>query len=411
VNTFDYLCLLVGTNPLPNLVVAEYFLKNKLLAKEIFLIHSEMTPFHNGTLQEAERLNDIISEKYPSIKVNKVSISNINQAKIIKREVKEKIIERIPIKSSIHLNYTGGTKAMGIHVYNTFKDAQKFKASYSYLDAREYMIVDDDNGKITDDLRDSVHITFDKMITLHGFKRANQDPDTSAFINTIEMFKKFINENRIEEFYKSYKREIFLDKRGNLASRFNDLKNNFQKNNINNTVTNGIFLEIIKTLPEEVRLFDDEGNFQSPKDENIGKSLRYIDGAWFEDYVYSILKNNMPDKYIQKNWEIKKPEWSNQKFEIDVLVINGYQLIGISCTTSDRKSICKSKGFEMLLRCRQIGGDEAKAVLLTKIKKDKAEELQNELIADTAGYQNIVVLSKEDWGENLLCRKIKEFIN
>ena len=92
--------------------------------------------------------------------------------------------------------------------------------------------------------------------------------------------------------------------------------------------------------------------------------------------------------------------------------MNGYQLTGISCTTDKKRSLCKSKGFEIILRSRQIGGDEAKAVLITRLSESNANELQDELILDTGQTEsNIMVLGNDDLKPEILLEKISEFIN
>jgi hypothetical protein len=113
---------------------------------------------------------------------------------------------------------------------------------------------------------------------------------------------------------------------------------------------------------------------------------------------------------IDINWVIKKSEWQspNQNFELDVILLKGYQLIGISCTTSEKKGECKNKGFEIFMRTRQIGGEEARAVLVTRLSEPG--ELQGELEVDTGGGGNILVLGADDLKENILVRKICEFI-
>jgi hypothetical protein len=51
-NKFDFetLVLLIGTNPLPNLVVAEYFFKNNKNLKKIFLVHSKENIYQEATI-------------------------------------------------------------------------------------------------------------------------------------------------------------------------------------------------------------------------------------------------------------------------------------------------------------------------------------------------------------------------
>ena len=100
------------------------------------------------------------------------------------------------------------------------------------------------------------------------------------------------------------------------------------------------------------------------------------------------------------------------------MLLFGYQFFGISCTNSQDRALCKSKGFEIMHRSKQIGGDESKAILITFLSNQKAkdgneitpEDLQKELETDTGGEGNILVLGSNDLRPNILAKKIEDFI-
>ncbi len=107
---------------------------------------------------------------------------------------------------------------------------------------------------------------------------------------------------------------------------------------------------------------------------------------------------------------IDKSGWSTE-FQLDVILLRGYQLIGISCTTSSKKEICKNKGFEIIHRSRQIGGEEAKAILVAMVNEGLRRSLQEELELDTGGTSaNILVLGKKDLKRERLSKKVKDFV-
>ncbi len=145
-------------------------------------------------------------------------------------------------------------------------------------------------------------------------------------------------------------------------------------------------------------------------------SMNEKDGKPFEVYLKNKLKDRFGagmngDKSILHNWEIKKPHW-NTHFEMDIILLNGYHLTGISSTVSFKKDSCKNKGFEVILRTRQIGGDEARAILITRSNRNQTRLLQQELIYETGRNQeNILVLGIDDLrNEALYLRKIEEFV-
>ena len=135
---------------------------------------------------------------------------------------------------------------------------------------------------------------------------------------------------------------------------------------------------------------------------NSGRSFKNIDGKLFEDYIAGKLREHLQGKLynqegVLQHWEIKKPAWKTH-FELDIMVMHGYQLTVMLCTTAQKKGEYKKDGFEVLLRTSQIGGDEAKSVLfLPGIKSIKTGIAQEELIHETgASPQNILVLGYED---------------
>jgi hypothetical protein len=116
---FNKLILLVGTNPLPNFVVAEYFLKNNRSLNEIILLYSEENQYQRGTGEYAENLQKLLQDRHRNINLNflPIHLSDISSAKEIERNLEERLASHLENSHSIHLNYTGGTKVMATHIY------------------------------------------------------------------------------------------------------------------------------------------------------------------------------------------------------------------------------------------------------------------------------------------------------
>ena len=123
---FTDLILLIGTNPLPNYVVASHFLNVNPNLERVWLIYSET--------------NHLIGQQ---------GTKNVDRY----------ILRHLPQKAKVHLNYTGGTKAMAVHVYRALESDRR-DATFSYLDARNHRLVQDDvQYPITKDLRQEVTIS------------------------------------------------------------------------------------------------------------------------------------------------------------------------------------------------------------------------------------------------------------
>lgn len=408
---FETFILLIGTNPLPNYVVARYFIDKIQNIKNIILIYSEQTPFQSGTFQYAENIKKLLKEKYQNreLEFNLISLSDISLPSRIRSELNDKLINRLKNSLSIHLNYTGGTKTMGIHVYKFLLEKFQNKTTFSYLDARNFKIVfDDERGRATEDLRDKIELSLKELLYLHGFERINTaDSHISDYRDAIQIFKDLIKKDRINEYFSTYNRDIFTEN-NKLIVKVKKLEEKLQSYKAEDP-----FLSIILALPEEYRIFNPDGSFKKPpSNEMADRVVRFIDGIWLEYYIYDVLKSKFSDLYIDIDLEIKNKKWtnSNLKFQLDLILIKGYQLTGISCTTSSDRRICKSKGFEIFLRTRQIGGDESKALLITMLSENVSRDLQEELQIDTGGSENIIVLGQKDLKEENLVRKISDYM-
>lgn len=406
--SFNCLILIIGTNPLPNYVVSEYFLKKNSNLKKIFLIYSEETKDQSSTKNYADNLSRLIKKKgFSGVDFHQIPLSNIAYSKKISEDLHKFMFEKIENTDKLHLNYTGGTKAVGISTYITLKNKYN-ELTCSYLDARSFRIIDDQQGYITDDLRNTVKMTLEDILELHGFVRKDGTNDDYDFSEAIKVFIDIFEKNLLDDFYKNYKRELFCEKDNpqKRLTKISKISDELKKH-----VVAEPFLSVIKAMPEELRIFTEEGKFKEPKNNRyLEHACKFLDGIWLELYVYEILKSTFRDLKIYNNWVIGKPEWEKNNFEIDVPVIKGYQLIGISCTTEDRKSMCKNKGFEIIHRTRQMGGDEARAILVTFMDDVTKENLEDELNIDTGGKENILVLGKNDLKKDRLIELVKNFI-
>ncbi len=458
-NNVTDLILLIGTNPLPNYVAVKHFKKNNNL--RIWMICSEKNKDigQQGTKDYAENLQKVINDE--DIICSEIKyIEDINNKEKIKQKADEILseLEKNNCKHA-HLFYTGGSKAMAVHTYNTFSDNNKqIDFSFFYLSARDFKIHFDDSNAKTDDLRKNIKMNFEELNELHGFTmlsfNKHEKYENKEFKNTIDKFQRCIENDTISDFYNKntgFDRDFFMkgcDKKFKkifeyLSNNTSDLnkslndetayqkilqkitnenqkinfeeKYNFAKELIN-TTPEGVVREIFDSFSENYKIYDN-GIFNKKIDRhNYKKVIYYIDGFWFEDYVEKIIsemKHTNEIEYDQLLTNVKpkvRPD-DNSDFEIDLTLMKGYQLIGISCTTSALKKECKFKGFEIILRTRQIGGTEAKAILITRADKDNVDILQKELELNTGTTQNnILVLGLDDWKSKELKEKLKNFI-
>lgn len=353
---FSDLVLLVGTNPLPNYVVANFFCARNHNLKRIWLIQSEKKDNQEGTVKLADWLVEVLENECSEIKkkgieFKRTSISEIGSANIIKNEIESTVVADYRSrtdKSGIHLNYTGGTKAMSVHVYRTLEKQLGDSCTFSYLDAREFRLVMDESDDRTGDLRDLVSISYDNLLRLHG---------------------------------------------------------GFEKGCMSNSCTPVLYDRFVQRL--------------TLSDEEFKKAAGAADGNCLENYVANAIQNGInndeefKDKkvYVSKNRTICNTSEKRKHFEVDILLVYGYQVYNISCYAGNKEDGPKMRGMEALHRAAQIGGDEGRGILVTLLDEEKVDNLRDDLLTfDGSAKEKLLILGKDDIEEKTLWRRIKDYI-
>lgn len=436
---FSNLVLLVGTNPLPNYVVAKYFCSNNKNLRRIWLLYSEKTAFEEGTKQYAEDIEAVLKKIKPDIHIEKSPLSDVSKDCDITKDVKDQLLQGIDRNSKVHLNYTGGTKSMAVHVYRFLEENLNNRFSASYLDARNYCIVFDNRiEKDTDDLRGNIKISWDDLFQLHNCKRTLGETKYLDCLKQVEkenLLQRMINmaeKGKLLEIKKFYQEcnniRLFSKPKENEAIDMSCLKKLIDKKLASfNPKNNPELFEFLAAFPEEDRIVDENGNWLydnfpysgKNRSKNTNKLNGFLSGKWLEAYVYWVIKTKKPELDPIINLSARTLKINTPKtFEIDILVKNGYQICGISCGTAMGKgceSQLKQKGFEVILRSRQLGGDEALAILVTILQekdpgdKEEIRKLKQDLKDSTrANPRKFIVLCAEDLHPNKLYEKINE---
>lgn len=422
-----------------NYVAAQYFSRQNEDLERIWLIHSEKTELDFGTKEYAENLKKVlekeIKEDYPRIDINLKSISDISRAEIITEEIKD-MLEEEGIEE-VHLNYTGGTKAMAVHIYRALEDELPDHFSASYLDARYYQLIFDGNSDLyTDDLRESIEISWENLFRLHDLKikldqnkNGQNTPQNTIYIyypkneelNTIlECIANMAKAGKLMDLKKF---SLAKDEDISEKSPFKTLGQNDSIEKLGlkpkdivdkalakfNIADNKELFDLLAVFPDENRLVNEDGSWRYEKfpicsGNSEIQFIQFIEGKWFDAYIAWVL-----NKLVRGCEAIA--ELSKWGFEVDVLIKNGYQICGISCGTSSEKRVLKLKGLEVILRSRQLGGDEARAVVATLFDSEKASKSEQDLrAASGTRQQTVMVLGINDLVPETMASKIKEFL-
>lgn len=470
--SFSDLVLLVGTNPLPNYVVAKYFLAQNSNLKRIWFFCSEGQQGEQGTYYLADNLEKVLQEENGMDRVifpKRLVIKDTGNAADILGRVSEMFADarkRFSDCSEFHLNYTGGTKAMAVHVYRGIERNVKtmpghVQCSFSYLDARDHRLKYDDPDFKTGDLRETIMLKLQTLLKLHNYQLHEGQKDDRRnkileFVNdlavTTDMFRSVICEPNGEEQIrdlakKAYTvlRPVLCDREGKYFNKFSHycraLENIHHQDETTQKPGPGIsstelqellgpeFMKIIYGLPEKYAMTKDgvlsvPGKDDSEEWKKWTKLCKeYFGGKWLEHYVYSVICENINKEglgtskpvQVEIGWEFTKNKTgaTNRKkpFELDVVVVNGYEICGISITTDQTQAKCKEKSFEILHRVHQIGGDEAKAIMVTFLDEKNKEELEEDIRDHYSALGNrFKILGINEIKPDILWREIKNVI-
>ena len=438
-NSYDFsdLVLLIGTNPLPNFVVAKYFMEKNPSLKRIWMIISDGIGEQISTSKIADNLISVLTEINTKIKFPKFfSITDIGDAESIFTTVSTMQAEIIKSKEfyRVHLNYTGGTKAMSVHVYRAFEAKFQDQCEFSYLDARDFKLkMDYQKFKTMPKMYEKVNMSILDLIKMHNCDESGKfDENKNKTLNTIkelEPARKYLvgligTENwqdKLKDFAKNgYLLKTIVDDMYLKKEKENSLH---LETRMREYVANEHILEAMRLIPPEYRLLQDDKTIV-PK--NAGdkkkkkKAANFFGGVWLEHYIYEFLNKKIEEINeievasqtiaIETDVSIKKENTKNKPFQIDVLLINGYQLCGISCTTDATPGLCKGKSFEIIHRTQQFGGEEAKAILVCFLSNEQIEEFEIDIQSHTLTESRFKVLGIDDLAPDKLWDKINEFI-
>ncbi|MFY9224925.1 MAG: hypothetical protein WAQ98_19790 [Blastocatellia bacterium] len=404
----DHLFILVGSNALP------CALAGLLLAKEngnISLITSE------GSYDVAQRLQTWLEEKFDQkIKIQLKSIKESSPQSIFNGVSEE--LDRVKA-DFIGLNYTGGTKIMSVHSYRAIEQwvaqhstIKPIKTSFSYLNPRKLEMVfdpkDPSSGELekTEFIGQNVELKFNDFLNLHGW--ILEDPlniqpvhleSTVCIVNLIKQndeWKKWVNwldndfRKQIKESSGEWKDEKELKKR------------DLQKNVISSL--SGFVQELTTNSKSHLQefLLNPIENFKGFKE--FKHLFKWLDGDWLEHYLLGELqKISFETNLCDFGQDI---ETKQMKFQLDGIAVCGYQLFAFSCCTDKSKPRLKQKLFEVFMRARQLGGDEARVALVCC--SEKPQEIEREVRQDVDTEGRIKVFGLQDLPD--LANKLKMWI-
>lgn len=373
----DVLFLLVGANPLPNYVAA------LLLAKEggtVYLMHSEGP---KGTFDVAKRLKRAIEAERSSVQILPHGIDEVDGDRVAVK-VATVIREIRSNGKTVGLNYTGGTKPMAVHAYHALKD--RFPdGCFSYLDARSLRVVIHRGDEPTQmpPVGRCVELSLEALLALHGYTLpvpARQIPKVPALCRAIA--------------------EVHSTPAG-----FDQWRAWTEKFAESPTLPS---VEQYPALTPVLSVLRAMCDGRSPSEEEVASLLgfpefkscsTFFTGHWLEEYALDSLRQVTGDlKILHYGVDVNPKPMGRSKvgreFNLDLAAMCGYQLFAISCIATHRAQKAKEHLFEVFVRARQLGGDEARFALVCCV--DPPGPLQQEVMQTWDAEGRIRVFGQRD---------------
>jgi hypothetical protein len=399
----DRLFLLLGENPLPNCVAAMSLLRD---GGCVYLVHT------NFTKSQAENLGALLIKDVPNI--NNVYLLSLGDNQSDGYHIRTSIqAVANELKGRLGMNYTGGTKVMSVHAYRVLSEIQS-DAVFSYLDPhRLLMCIDNDYGECIR-VRVSPKLSLEQIFRLHGlFWRVEQPPVGEATLpEAASVLAKLHMNCAIAKAWRDWcHRELRRVAKNDTKTQWRE---EAELEGIGPLSLQGVPEEIKAVLRRHLGASHAQLSLQAAKEngfEQLRNVCEWLDGIWLEHYVLQQIKLISPSCSIhdsKRSFRIQDPvnphkKWD--KFEFDVAFMRDYQLFALSCTTTDKRHLCKQKLIEANLRSRQLGGGEARVALVCCY--DWAESLKSELEVETKN-RKIAVFGRQDLG--LLAPKIAHWV-
>ena len=348
------LIMTVGTNALP-VWVAWYHLRKKLEKPKKPI--SVRFVYTDQTETEMKRLKEKIKSDCPRTDFLTAIPIKPGEPHAVRSAIKTNIIDPLPPNHThLHVHYTGGTKAMGVETVSIIEKEIASKENVtlngSYLDPRGGTgpkIVSRTELRVPD-ARVDVNIHFNEIANLNGIKFTHKPkagmPDE-------------------------------LQQQGHvwLQQGWPGIEDS------GDYLADDAYDGFTRVLP------------RTP-------SSRPKKGDLLEYGTYAAFKKALKNRG-QNHWElfhsVKGERVSHsgarvrpRPFELDVVAVLGYQIVVVSCTTtnpntSEGQKTIKLKAMEALIRARQLGGDEAHAITLCRAAYKDCSDIEAGLEDEMGG--------------------------
>ena len=355
----NLLVLLIGNNSMANYALIKYFSEKR--ATRFPKVDSVMLIYSKSTEKRALSIKTFF-ENVKFIDVN-IGQNEKNIAYIIKKVTAQ--LESLNL-DFIHLNYTGGTKSMGLGAFLAIENYKKCKEKYFSDINHQYKLFFKRGDEFPEDgsLSDFVNFSIQDLAKLEVFEILNEKRENSKFFNI--NFYLFL----IEQVLKNKKFLKSWEKCKN--KEISDCG------------------ECLSQWKEQLKEFVDLDNLSKDEWKELN---RFVNGIFLEEFVFYVLnkyKEELKITDVAWNVEIKK----RRKFEVDVVATKGVDIYVFSCTT-DKYDLIKQKSFEVITRAQQFGGIAGIPILVSCVNKRNKRNFADDMI-EREEKNRFILLGRDD---------------
>ncbi|MBI4491999.1 MAG: hypothetical protein HY690_04330 [Chloroflexi bacterium] len=335
----------------------------------------------------------------------------------------------------VHLNYTGGTKVMAVHAPRGCPTA-----TLSYLDAATHRLwvegrefipkpgripAEEAGARVRHDLRLYVQLRFEDLWSLHGAMRADRRrplADAVPLGDATKAMQAALEAGQTQSWvdWAGANRETLksgaadsrpaipwpLDQQAVVEAIARDLQQTGSRSLGSSFVQDGQWSSLDGRQRHILARFLLEGGW-------LERVVEQWTAAWLEDRLMKareavgVHKRPVVERNVRVLLGVSDaaqllPEYEQlygedpRTAEIDVLALVGHQLLAISCTTATREVYQRERAFEIWYRARQLGGEEARAMLVSLASREQVGNLKRALSNDYGGVAQVQIVGKDD---------------
>lgn len=385
VSKSDKLYLLLGGNPMPNILASASRVKSN---GEIICLYTKQTE------KIFNQMKLIIDEKNIgynlNIKVQGIFLKEATNIEGVKKELDEKVNLDENKDESIELNFTGGTSVISTLSFEKFiKESKKYKKEIilSYLDTesdklnlmiikpnceRRFEVIDKCNIDLT------FNIEAKDILSLHN-KNISLEEFTLDKIKLPKLIEKIFHEVLVGKDHAIKFTDTLYYGTRNLNEKYKKAKAEKKRKDMDShidTLEKVIFEENYwEFFKGKEDLFIDLEDLNSIGTFELKEILKSINGFWLEDYVAKICYELKSEGFIKEIFSsVTRVSGMSEDFEVDIVINTEEGIRSISVTTVSDEEIGKYKLYEVKIRGKQLGGDESKIAYINFCNKKNLEK-------------------------------------